>query len=379
MNKIKLLILLSFVFIAVLAGIFLVNIVKLNNNGQIDYNNLSLISTSKQKSEEFFDQSDKKEERNESLLTVSESLNFIFFGDIMLDRNVAAILEDKTMADLLAGLIEDDEDFFVGRDIISANLEGAVTKDGAHYKPVNKYDFAFSPEKVAELKDYNFNYFALANNHFNDQGDKGLQETRKNLSDLGFYYSGAPDAQINEYSRKDINIKDKKVAMISLAMVYNNFNQEEAFDLVSSAKQETDIVIINIHWGNEYEHYFTPHQQKIGRILIDAGADIIVGHHPHVVQGLEIYKERPIFYSLGNFIFDQYFSADTQEGLALEFIVSSDNIIILLFPFKSSKSAAIFIKNEDRSVFLEKFTNWSNIEEEIKSQIKNGRLQINLD
>lgn len=316
----------------------------------------------------YLDEVDEGENKNE--------FKFLFFGDVMLDRNVAKILESKTLSDLLSGLRETGLDHFANKDIISANLEGAVTNNGAHYSPVNLYDFAFKSEHVKEFKEYNFNYFALANNHFSDQGKLGIDETRDNLKAMDFYFSGSADAKIDDFSRTDIEIDGQKVAMISLSMVYNHFDKIKALDLVSKAKEETQLVLINIHWGNEYQHFFNKYQQEVAYYLIGAGADIIVGHHPHVVQGMEVYEGVPIFYSLGNFIFDQYFSPETQEGLALDLVVSSENIKIKLMPHRSIRSAPRFMDDSERVAFFTKYSLWSEVSEEIKEELKLGELVI---
>ncbi len=307
---------------------------------------------------------------------IATNVNFLFFGDMMLDRNVGDKLKGKKVDYLLEGLAGEENRFFSGVDIISANLEGAVTDKGAHYSPVNSYDFAFSPERIEELKKYGFNYFTLANNHFSDQGQKGVVETRKNLSSLGFNYSGSTDAQIDEYSRKDIIISDRKIAMVGFSMVYQDFDLEKAKQMVKDASTENDLVIVNIHWGVEYQHQFNKHQQEIGRVLVDSGASAIIGHHPHVVQGMEIYKERPILYSLGNFIFDQYFSADTQEGLAIGLNFSKSTTTMFIFPLKSEKSAPRLMTTKEKEVFLNKFISWSEVEEDIKAQITNQQINI---
>ncbi len=312
----------------------------------------------------------------DEVLPKLKELKFLFFGDVMLDRNVGKILETKTVNELLAPLLETDTDHFANKDIVSANLEGAVTNGGKHYSPVNLYDFAFKSEHVLAFKDYNFNYFALANNHFADQGKQGIDETRDNLKAIGFYFSGSSDAKIDDFSRTDIELKGTKVAMISLSMVYNHFDKTKAEEMIKIAKEENDLVLVNIHWGNEYQHYFNKYQQEVGYYLVEAGADIIIGHHPHVVQGMEIYKEKPIFYSLGNFIFDQYFSSETQEGLALDLSVDEENIKITFLPHRSIKSSPRFMTKEEKEIFLAKYAKWSDVSEEIKEDIKLGELLI---
>lgn len=283
----------------------------------------------------------------------------LFLGDLMLDRNVGKLIINKGVDHLLTSLNE--ESFFNNWDIVSVNLEGAVTDEGAHYPPVNIYDFAFKPELIADLKEHGFNYFTLANNHFSDQGQRGIDESRKNLTELQVYFSGSSDAIVNEYSRQDIEINNQTLSFIALSMVYNHFDQTKARDLVTQASNETDFVVVNIHWGNEYEHDFNTYQQEVGKSLVDAGADILIGHHPHVVQGVEVYKNKPIFYSLGNFIFDQYFSEATQEGLGVGLEIFTDRIKISLFPFKSQQSVPRLLKNEEAYSFIDKFVSWSEL------------------
>ncbi len=306
----------------------------------------------------------------------ARELKFLFFGDMMLDRHVGEKLAGKNIGFLLDNLAGEDKQFFSGFDIVGTNLEGAVTDSGAHYSPQNSYDFAFSPERIAELDDYGFNYFTLANNHFTDQGTKGVEETRRNLQALDFYFSGSPDAQVDEYSLKIVELSGQKVALIGLSMVYAHFDLEKAKELVGLAASTTDLAIINIHWGTEYEHYFNSYQQNIGHALIDAGADVIIGHHPHVVQGMEIYQGKPIFYSLGNFIFDQYFSKDTQEGLAIKLSFSQATTTVYLFSLLSEKSAPRLMNQTEREIFLKNFTAWSTLEEADKQAAVSGKLEL---
>ncbi len=304
-----------------------------------------------------------------------EELNFLFFGDMMLDRHVRVILESSSVAELL-GDLKTDDNVFANKDIVGANFEGALTYEGKHYPPINLYDFAFLPEHVEALADFNFNYFALANNHFLDQGQRGVDETREILADLGYYFSGSPDAVVDEFSRTDLEIKGTKIALISLSMVYQHFDADLAQALVEVATKESDLVILNIHWGNEYEHNFNIYQQNIAHLLIEAGVDIIIGHHPHVVQGMEVYQGKPIFYSLGNFVFDQYFSTATQEGLALAIDYTPSNFKINLLPFKSSLSKPKFMTEEDKAEFLQRFLSWSELEPDFVESVKAGRIEL---
>jgi poly-gamma-glutamate synthesis protein (capsule biosynthesis protein) len=113
--------------------------------------------------------------------------------------------------------------------------------------------------------------------------------------------------------------------------------------------------IAYIHWGKEYDSVHSKEQEVLAHFLIDNGVDAVIGHHPHVVQDIEVYKGKPIFYSLGNFIFDQYFSDEVQEGLAVRVDTSKDILRYTLIPFesKSIKSQPKLLSLLDKDTYLE--------------------------
>lgn len=309
---------------------------------------------------------------------IEKSVSFLFFGDIMLDRNVGAKIAKNGLPSLLDNLAGEEKRFFMGSDVVSANLEGPVTNKGEHYPPVASIDFAFSPAVVGELKKYNFNYFTIANNHLTDQGSKGAEETRVNLKTLGFNFSGCTDAQVGECSGTMMDINGVKVAMLGFSMVYNKFDLVEAQKIISGYKNKSDLVIVNIHWGVEYVHEYNTTQSITAHALADSGADIIIGHHPHVVQGLEIYNNKPIFYSLGNFIFDQYFSADTQVGLSLGLSVDAETKkgSVYLFPIQSHSSEPTLMPESEKIKFLQSFLQLSKVEKDKESEILSGKINF---
>jgi poly-gamma-glutamate synthesis protein (capsule biosynthesis protein) len=253
-------------------------------------------------------------------------IKFLFFGDLMLDRNVGTKIERYGLDSLLHKL--NDDNFTDDYDFVMANLEGAVTNGANHYLPHNLYDFAFSPEIISELKNYNFNTFTLANNHLSDQGQKGIKETYDNLSSLGYNYMGCQDAFISDTSDfpvvddnnldKESKIIDssncsaviiekenKKIGFLSFSIVYSAIDEDSILNKVEKLKERTDLVIVSPHWGVEYEAQARNSQVILAHRMVDAGADMVIGHHPHVIQNYEVYNGKPIFYSLGNFIFDQ--------------------------------------------------------------------------
>ena len=266
-------------------------------------------------------------------------ISMLFVGDIMLDRGVKILIKQKGLDYILGDLIS--HNFFDGYDLIGGNLEGAVTNDGQYYEPTKEFDFAFDPKTVSDLSDYGFTFFNLANNHSNDQGEQGIEETRNNLARLGFDFSGCWDGTISDCSSTIVSIKGKKVGMIGLSMFGTRLNIDETQSIITSLKDETDWIIVNIHWGEEYDVNANKIQREIAHKLVDAGVDAVIGHHPHVTQEVEVYKDKPIFYSLGNFIFDQYFLEETQEGFAVSLNILGDTIDYSLCSFKSLEGRII--------------------------------------
>lgn len=307
----------------------------------------------------------------------NQVLDLLFFGDIMLDRHIKEKITSKGFDYLLAKLAGGEKRFFTGLDLISANLEGAVTDLGEHYPPVAGNDFAFAPQTVKKLQNYNFIFFNLANNHLSDQGTKGITETGNNLTDLNFSFAGCVDGKTGECSYKIMDLGGKKIGLAGFSMVYQPFDLVAAGQIIKDLKAKTDLTVVNVHWGTEYEHQFSAKQQIVAHSLIEAGADVIIGHHPHVIQGLEIYQGKPIFYSLGNFIFDQYFSPETQEGLGVGLLVDNGKTEITLLPFKSKASQVELMNGDDKQEFLNWLAESSKVSKEYREQIEQGSIIIN--
>lgn len=301
----------------------------------------------------------------------------LFVGDMMLDRHVGEKIKAKGFDYLFEGLKKDNFDLN-SYDLINANLEGAMTDNGNYYPPNLDFDFAFSPAIAEDLKSYNFNIFNLANNHLRDQGERGITETGKNLDKLDIKYYGCADALVGDCSFKIYKVNNLDIGFVGLSMVYKKFDLEKAKKMINDLKNKTDLIIVNIHWGVEYSHTFNKIQSGIAYELVDAGVDIIIGHHPHVVQGMEIYQGKPIFYSLGNFIFDQYFSAATQEELVVEIEFKPDGqAVARLMPLLSKQSQPNLMVGEEKNKFLENIASWSKGDKELLEQIKTGEIKIN--
>ncbi len=301
-------------------------------------------------------------------------LNFLSFGDIMLDRGVRQIITKHGLDYLLENLKKDN--FFSGHDYVAANLEGAVTASGEHLSPVYANDFAFFPANILSLKKYNFNIFNLANNHLSDQGMEGEKSTRKFLQANSFAFFGCRDKVIADCSMTITKNGSTSVAWLGFSQVYGKLDQKKVVAKIQEAKKQANFVIINIHWGSEYQLQFSKGQQDLAHAMIDTGADMIIGHHPHAVQGVEKYKGALIFYSLGNFIFDQYFSVKTQQGLGLRVKLSEPETMVDLLPLDLVKSRPRLMTGKQRQIMLSDIAGYSPSDEQIKEQIRSGKIII---
>lgn len=233
----------------------------------------------------------------------------LFVGDLMLDRHVrermASSGPEYPFARLGSVTSSAHADLLVG------NLEGAI---GARRPPVKSIDFAFDSSVAPLLKRFGFNALSLANNHGLDQGAAGYDETRRVLDDAELVSFGH---QVKDDLPTIVtNAAGRRVALLGYNITDNPLDEKAVALAIKNAHTTADIVVVSMHWGTEYDLKQNKTQTALAHRLIDYGADAVIGGHPHVVQGIEIYKNKPIVYSLGNFIFDQYFSTETQQGIA---------------------------------------------------------------
>jgi len=257
------------------------------------------------------------------------TVTLVAFGDLMLDRYVWTLMQRNGLdypfvyfPELLDSMLTDPETGErLTQDFLFANLEGPIS-DTNYVNPGTAMIFNFRPEVVEILQKYGFNVFNIANNHSYDMGDDAATQTRTYLSEAGIAYFGeAKGITENSLWRTEAN---------GVTLTFIGFNDtlsdqldlDAATALIQSVEDTSDFTIVSIHWGVEYRITPTDDQVKTAHAFVDSGADVILGHHPHVVETSEWYNgpdntPRPIYYSLGNFVFDQYFQQNVQEGLGL--------------------------------------------------------------
>lgn len=181
-------------------------------------------------------------------------------------------------------------------DLSIVNMEGTLTESTAHCG--NKFAFKGAPEYVNILSGSSVEAANLANNHSHDYGDQSFADTKQILTDAGITAFGYDDTAVME-------IKGVKVGLVGIYELYDHLERmQQLQDNIARVKEEgAKLVIVIFHWGNERETVPDSNQVTLGHAAIDCGADLVIGHHPHVLQGIEEYRGKMIAYSLGNFCF----------------------------------------------------------------------------
>ncbi|XLQ19689.1 MAG: CapA family protein [Candidatus Moraniibacteriota bacterium] len=269
-----------------------------------------------------------QDEKNMSVIAINaiedrEPVKILFGGDMMFDRYIRQTGENKGYGYIISDMTE----LFNESDCVVANLEGPVTKNdsvsvNSEFGSPDNYRFTFDSSSVQMLKDNNFCIVNLGNNHIGNFGVEGIAQTKNFMRAGGLYYFG--DTGVEDEQRYFIQDFDGvKIAFIN----YNQFVKNalpNALDDIQNVKDKSDFVVAYTHWGEEYKTSSRQNEQNIAHQIIDSGVDVIIGSHPHVIQEKEVYKGKTIYYSLGNFIFDQYFSEETKQGLLVQTTFDTD-------------------------------------------------------
>lgn len=281
------------------------------------------------------------------------TITFQFFGDVMIDRSVAKVMGNKGFDYLFENIRGLENRFFKGVDVFIANLEGPFAP--TRIPTTKTIAFRFDPKWAKQLKAYNFDAVSLANNHTLDMGRANAAYTQKTLTEAGIQHCGMEyqdGPSLNLVLSKESGLPEP-VAFVCFENVVHTSDKEVLKAAIEAAKKQSRYVIVQAHVGTEYRRLSTTSQRDLYHWLIDQGATAVIGHHPHVVEEIEVYKGSPIVYSLGNFIFDQYFSKDTQEGLSVGVVLADGKVQAMhLFPFYGEKSKVKLMTGARRDDFL---------------------------
>jgi poly-gamma-glutamate synthesis protein (capsule biosynthesis protein) len=271
----------------------------------------------------------------------ADTLNIVMTGDILLDRGVRKAIERHGVGHLFSDGVDS---VFQSAQVVVGNLECPATKIQS---PVFKrYIFRAEPEWLDTLHQHGITHLNLANNHSIDQGREGLLDTRQNILATGMVPIGA-GANMAEASEPVLLAEQpRKVWLVpSLRLALENYayltdkpcvsqeSMDSLFSRVHRLRQQdsTAVIIVSLHWGAEHKLEPVPRQRHDAHMLIKAGADLLVCHHTHTLQTIEDYNGHPIYYSVGNFIFDQ-FSLLNSEACMVRLKVSRDSLEVETIP-----------------------------------------------
>lgn len=273
-----------------------------------------------------------------------------FTGDIMLSRGVGEVIEKSPTSNILDKSIIN---LFEEMDYVVGNMECPISDDATQ---INKTSFKATPESLKQVK--GFDLFSLANNHIFDCGKSGSSDTINNLINSGNDVTGLLTAKDDNYFF-NISISGKSFGFFSCATQecikdkrqetfpkIINAEDNELFEQLKIAKSKLDYVVILIHGSDEMIPYPEPTFRKICESYIDNGADLVFSHHPHVLGGVHHYKDKFIFYSLGDFIFDGE-STIRRRGAIVKLLIHGNKLIYSLIPTQINNDLTVTLANEN--------------------------------
>lgn len=275
----------------------------------------------------------------------------LFVGDMMFDRTIRKIGYAKGSEYVFSCV----KDLLPKYDMVVGNLEGPITSNPSVSLVTTPGDeanmtFTFPTAIAKDLASNNIKAVSLANNHILNFGKSGLEQTRENLKAAGVGWFGDPyDLQkktyiINPTSSRKAGLRGTPVALVG----FNQFLGVDSIDatVLEIKKLKTENgklkIVIFAHWGDEYVAA-NKFQKEAAHAFIDAGADLVIGAHPHVIQESEDYKGKKIYYSLGNFIFDQWWEEKVRQGLGVELTIKGDTLETKTINFESSRDGRVCI------------------------------------
>lgn len=249
----------------------------------------------------------------------NDSVRLLFAGDILLSREVEVELQHRNVSPWRNFI-----SLFRNADWVGGNFEGAI---GTRSACVARNDACFvtSESAVQLLKQAGFHGVTVENNHAGDLGRAGREHTRTSLQQVGLM------AIDFDNSPQVVRLGETMVAFLSITTIpaadgrVQHVPSDEVADKLRLARQCANVVVVSIHWGMEFLRLPDSSQQTQARWLVERGADLIVGHHPHVIQPPECVEGRPVFFSLGNHVFDEVYPT-TKEGLIADCLLKNGGL-----------------------------------------------------
>lgn len=275
---------------------------------------------------------DKAAEEEKAAEEKPKEVSLVFTGDILLSSYVLNNYESSGMQGILSEQLQNE---MIQAQLTIANEEFPFSTRGSQ-APDKQFTFRVDPSYVKIFQEMGIDGVTLANNHALDYGTEALSDTFSALDSAGIAYIGAGDTKERAAQPVVTELEGKKFAVLAASRVipeisWNIENQQPGMlctydsealcEAIRKAKESCEYVAVYVHWGIERDNMPQEYQRSLGRAYIDAGADLVIGAHPHVLQGIEYYNGKPIVYSLGNFIFNQ----EIKSTVLLKAVVTPEN------------------------------------------------------
>lgn len=252
----------------------------------------------------------------------------LFTGDMMFDRSVRVAMREKGDDHVFSCMKE----ALLNADLVIGNLEGPITSFdstsvGSVVGSPENFSFTFPTSTATLLYRHNIRLVNLGNNHILNKGDAGVTQTKEWLEKAGVQYFGDPHTK----NVAQLTLEGLPFSFVSWSE-WTGASEGEVISHIRSDAKAGRIVIVYTHWGDEYVPA-TQRVKDLARQFIDAGAHMVIGTHPHVVQEHEVYNGKHIYYSLGNTIFDQYWEEQVREGLLVRAVFDAHrNVVVSEIP-----------------------------------------------
>ena len=314
---------------------------------------------------------DKPDMQNKSSKTASKSekkieepeITLTFSGDTMFDWQLRPVIE-KNGADYPFQHVKEE---ITKADISFINLESAFT---AREKKVPGQQFWIKsdPSTLQAIKNTGYDIVNIGNNHTLDYGQDGLLDTISHVEKLKLPYTGAGKNAEDAYTARELTVKGKKFKFLSFVRFMPNFNWvagdnkpgvANGYDLdlvtktIQEQKKDADYVIVYMHWGVEKSNRPIEYQKQYVPKMVEAGADAIVGSHPHWLQGFEYYNKVPIAYSLGNFLFPSYVNGKSAETGVLTLTFKGNDVQMSFNPYIIRNNQVSPVNEEEKKKALQ--------------------------
>jgi len=261
------------------------------------------------------------------------SVHLLLGGDTMLDDLALPYLLKHGWDYQLAGL----KPFFERMDLVGLNLEVPVCDECRRAK-AKKYSYSMTPASLAGLKENGVDLVCLANNHFRDCGDYGKETTIKHLDEWRILHYGGGLTEQDANRPVIVSFGETRIGFLGFYNDSRRFSvhgtarmsEDNIRGLVGELRPLVDVLVVSFHWGKNYRVEIDATQRRFGRLAIDHGADAVVGHGPHILQAMEMYRGKPVIYSLGNCAFGTGNNL-AREGLLAELVIRDRRLAEVLF------------------------------------------------